>query len=400
MPESIKKIPLGDMNAETFLQQFWQKKPLLIRQAFPNFETPVSPDELAGLSCEPEVNSRIIIEQGGDHPWQAIHGPMDEDVFANLPETHWSLVVNDMEKYLPELAWITDQFRFIPEWYLDDLLTSYAAPQGSVGPHVDLYDVFILQGSGRRRWHISTEPVAEDNYIPDIAFRLQKEFHVEQEWILEPGDMMYIPSGVSHHGVSLGESLSFSIGFRATSHADLVNDFIAHITENLSINNTYHLPLEPLQKHPNEISAAAIEQVRSIFCHYLDPHHPELARWFGRYVSDPKVDYLPECEQMVESFAQLKQVQQAHGTLFMRHPSSRFAFSNTSTITTDSVNETDKLLFIDGEDYRVSAAFAYLLCDKREIDLDQIDNIASDDERALLIELYNSGKLYQVEKEE
>lgn len=399
MPEYAIKTPLGEMSVETFLQDYWQKKPLLIRQAFPDFTTPVSADELAGLACEEEVNSRIVIEKGGDHPWQAIHGPMDESVFAKMPQTHWTLVVNDLEKYLPELAWITDQFRFVPEWHLDDLMSSWAAPQGSVGPHVDLYDVFILQGSGSRRWQLNTRPVAEDNVVPDLAIRLQKEFTAEFEWLLEPGDMMYIPSGVSHHGVSLGESMSYSIGFRATSHADLVNDFIAHITSDLSIKKTYKLPDEALLAHPNEISSAAIEQVRKIFRAYLDPQHPELQRWFGRYVSDSKIDYLHECEQLVDSFAQLKSMQQNRDSALLRHPSSRFAFTNpcltnSPLIKNDSGQDSSRLLFIDGEDYLVSKTFAYTLCDSRVVDLNEIETLASDEEQQLVFKLYNSGKLY------
>ncbi|WP_198264504.1 cupin domain-containing protein [sulfur-oxidizing endosymbiont of Gigantopelta aegis] len=377
--------PLGDMSVATFLAEYWQKKPLLIRGAFPDFAAPLSPDELAGLACEEDVNSRIVIEKGGEHPWQAIHGPMNDDVFANMPETHWSLVVNDLEKYLPELAWITDKFRFIPEWHLDDLMSSYAAPEGSVGPHVDLYDVFILQGEGKRRWQLNTQPVAEDNVIPDIAIRLQKEFTAEIEWILEPGDMMYIPSGVSHHGVSIGESMSYSIGFRATSHADLVNDFVAHITDGLSINKTYQLPHNKQQVHSNEISAAAIAELRRVFTEYLDPNHPELARWFGSYVSDSKVDYLHQCEQNVDNLSQLKQLLLEQNAVLMRYPSSRFAFTRDSD---------HCLLFVDGQDFKVSEQFVYCLCDQRILDLDVLEKSASDNELDLFINLYNSGKLY------
>ncbi len=380
-------IPLGDMSVETFLQDYWQKKPLLIKQAFPDFEAPISPDELAGLSCEEEVNSRIVIEQGGEHPWQAILGPMDEEIFEKMPETHWTLVVNDLEKYIPELVWITDQFRFIPEWHLDDLMSSYAAPEGSVGPHIDLYDVFILQGEGKRRWQISTQPVADDNVIPDIAIRLQKDFTPEFEWILEPGDMMYLPAGVSHHGVSLGESMSYSIGFRATSHTDLVNDFIAHITNDLSINKTFKLPYNKLQDHPNEISASAIDEIRHIFSRYLDPQNPELTRWFGCYVSDSKVDYLHQCEQPVEDLSQLKQLMKEQDASLLRYPSSRFAF-------TKDTNEGTSLLFIDGQDFKVTNEFAYLLCDSRVLDLEKLIDNVSENEQNFLINLYNSGKLY------
>ena len=383
--------PLGDMSVETFLSEYWQKKPLLIRQAFKNFNSPITGDELAGLACEEEVNSRIVIEKGGEHPWQAIHGPMDESIFAKMSETHWTLVVNDLEKYVPELAWMTDRFRFIPEWHLDDLMSSWAAPEGTVGPHVDLYDVFIVQGEGSRRWQISTQPVAEDNFIPGIALRLQKDFTAEFEWLLEEGDMMYLPAGVSHSGISIGESLSYSIGYRATSHTDLVTDFIAHITDDLSINKTYQIPYNQLQKHPNEISPEAIEEVRRIFKQYLDPEHPELARWFGNYVSDVKVDFLNECEEPLETFSDLLIFVQESETPLIRHPSSRFAFMDS-----DSVETGEKTLFIDGSDYPVSKNLAYALCDNREVDLQSIAEDCTEQEQQFVLNLYNSGKLYQL----
>ena len=374
---------LGEISREQFMQDYWQKKPLLIRQAFADFKSPITADELAGLACEEEVDSRIVLEKDGEHPWFPIFGPMDDEIYASMPESHWSLVVNDMEKYLPELAWITDAFRFIPEWRLDDLMVSYAADQGSVGPHVDLYDVFLLQGEGSRRWQISSREVTEDNQVEGTPLRIQKEFIAEEEWIVEPGDMIYLPPGVSHHGVSQGESISFSIGFRATSHADLVNDFIAHITQNLSPKLTYRDPDQSVQEYPNEIKQEALQRVAEIFKNYLQPEHPELQRWFGRYVSDTKSDVMTEPEQEVGSIEELQVL--ANTGVLNRHTASRFAFAK---------NPENTLLFVDGEDFEVSVEFAKALCRQRQVNLDELLQVANTDEKLFIVGLYNQGKIY------
>lgn len=378
-----KPDPLAGLAVETFLQDYWQKKPLLIRQAFPDFESPLSADELAGLACEEEVNSRIVMEKDGEHPWFPMFGPMSDEIYSSMPETHWTLVANDLEKYLPELSWIVDRFRFIPEWRLDDLMISYAADAGSVGPHIDLYDVFILQGQGERRWQISTQPVTEDNQIKETPLRIQKDFQAEEEWIVEPGDMLYLPPGVSHHGVSLGESLSYSIGFRATSHADLVNEFIGYITQNLSPQLTYQDPDQTIQEYSNEIKQDALERVTEIFKEYLRPDHPELQRWFGCFVSDTKADVATEPEKEINSIEELNE--HVNTGVLSRHPASRFAFAQ---------NPGNTLLFIDGEDYEVTPEFAKALCKQRKINFNALIEIANKDELLFIIELYNRGKIY------
>jgi 50S ribosomal protein L16 3-hydroxylase len=374
---------LGNISSKQFMQEFWQKKPLLVRQAFADFKSPITAEELAGLACEQEVNSRIVMEKDGDHPWFPVFGPMSDEIYASMPETHWTLVVNDMEKYLPELSWIIDRFRFIPEWRLDDLMMSYAADAGSVGPHFDLYDVFILQGEGKRRWQISQQVVTEDNQIKETPLRIQKDFQAEEEWIVKPGDMLYLPPGVSHHGISLGESLSYSIGFRATSHADLVNEFVSYITQNLSPLLTYHDPDQLVQQHPNEIKQDALDRVREIFKQYLQPDHPELQRWFGRYVSDTKTDVITEPENELSTIKELQAL--ANTGVLNRHPASRFAFAQ---------NPENTLLFIDGEDFEVKPEFAKALCKQRKISLNELIAIANADELLLIIELYNQGKIY------
>lgn len=152
LPDSIETL-LGGLSAETFLREYWQRKPLLIRQAFPGFETPLSPDELAGLALEDEIESRIVLEHGA-HPWELRRGPFTEEDFRTLPERDWTLLVQSVDQFVPEVGELLKAFRFLPSWRLDDIMISYAAPGGSVGPHYDNYDVFLLQGHGRRRWKL------------------------------------------------------------------------------------------------------------------------------------------------------------------------------------------------------------------------------------------------------
>ena len=370
--------PLGEISPEQFIKDYWQKKPLVIKQGFQNFTSPISAEELAGLACEEDVHSRIVIEKGGECPWQLIDGPMDDDVFASLPETHWTLLVNDVEKHVPQLASIVDAFRFIPEWRMDDLMISFAPDGGTVGPHLDQYDVFILQAQGQRRWQINTQVVADDNQIPDIALRIQKDFVAEQEWVLEPGDIIYIPPGVTHYGVAMNDCLSFSIGFRAPTHTEMLTNFIDFISQDLAPDNTYKDRSLTVQTHSNQISEDALENVRETFKDYLNPNHPALAQWFGRFVSDTKTDLVFENEESYTDFVELKQTY----PILCRNTASRFAFY---------VQEENTLLFIDGEEFIVSVDFAQILCNKRELNL-QLHNF-SESERQLLVELYNSGQL-------
>lgn len=372
--------PLAGLSVEAFLQDYWQQKPLLIRQAFPDIQTPISADELAGLACEEGVDAKLVIEKDGAHPWQVIYGPLDEQAFPNLPETHWTLLVNDVEKHLPECAWILDAFRFIPEWRIDDLMISFAPEGGSVGPHLDQYDVFILQVQGHRRWQVHQQTVAEDNQIAGIDLRIQKDFVAEDEWLLAPGDMIYIPPGTSHYGVATDDCLSFSIGFRANTYEDMLNDFMGFITHGLPSDLTYKDPELSLQNHANEISANTIEQLRERFRQYLDPQHPAMEKWFGRFVSDARADLVIANDEV---FATLDDLIKQHPYVW-RNPASRFAF----------IEQTEQvLLFVDGEDFTVSRYFAEYLCAQRKVDLSGLSDDLSATERTLLLAMFTRGQL-------
>jgi 50S ribosomal protein L16 3-hydroxylase len=211
---------LGDMPIETFLRDYWQKKPLLIRQAYPGFELPIDGDELAGLALEEEVESRIVLEHGKT-PWELRHGPFDEQTFSQLPESHWTLLVQAVDQWVPEIHELLQDFQFIPGWRLDDIMISYASDKGSVGPHFDYYDVFLLQGMGKRRWRIGQHCDSGSELVEGTPLKLLRNFETTDEWVLEPGDMLYIPPGIAHWGIAEGECITCSIGFRAPPGAGL-----------------------------------------------------------------------------------------------------------------------------------------------------------------------------------
>ena len=212
--------PLGNLSPDLFLEEYWQKKPCLVRQAFANFKPLLSGDDLAGLACEEMAESRLISGSFEAADWEIRHGPFFEADFSSLPEENWTLLVQDVEKHYAPLQALMRQFNFIPDWRLDDLMISYAARGGSVGPHVDQYDVFLLQAEGRRCWQISRQ--FEPDLLDDCALNVLRSFTPEQEWVLEPGDMLYLPPNIAHHGVALDPGMTWSIGSRAPSAADLL----------------------------------------------------------------------------------------------------------------------------------------------------------------------------------
>ncbi len=228
---------LNHLSPEAFLAEYWQKKPLLIRQAIPNFNGFLTPNELAGLACEEAVQSRIV--QNIDHTWQVKHGPFDESDFAALPEQDWTLLVQSVNHHIPEAAALLSQFNFIPHARLDDLMVSYAPTGGSVGAHMDAYDVFLLQGRGKRRWKINAQP-EDKTLIEDVPVKLLKHFEAEQEWVLEPGDMLYLPPNVAHHGLAEdNDCMTYSIGFRVPQQQELIHAFLEYLQDNIQIQGLY-----------------------------------------------------------------------------------------------------------------------------------------------------------------
>ncbi len=281
------RAPLGQLSAAGFLQDYWQQQPLLIRQALDPAPFSLSADELAGLACETDVESRLILEKDGPQPWYLENGPFDAERFARLPDSHWTLLVQDVDKFVPQVAELLHQFRFIPDWRIDDVMISYAADQGSVGPHVDNYDVFLLQTHGRRRWRINTQPVADDNFIANIPLHILKQFDSEQEWLLEPGDMLYLPPGVAHHGIAEGECMTVSVGFRAPAYAQLIGSYADDYVEARQSHRFYTDSGRELPDHPAHLDSRSLGELRAILRLESIPD-AQLDDWLGCFLTEAK----------------------------------------------------------------------------------------------------------------
>ena len=372
---------LGDMPIDEFLRDYWQKKPLLIRNAFPYFESPIDGDELAGLALEEEVESRLILEKGKT-PWELQHGPFDEKIFAKLPATHWTLLVQAVDQWVPEVNLLLDNFRFVPNWRLDDIMISFAPDQGSVGPHFDYYDVFLLQGLGKRRWKIGQQCDANSPRVEGTPLNILQNFDTQDEWVLEPGDMLYIPPGVAHWGIAEGDCMTYSIGFRAPSHGDILTELAQEVAAGLSNDLRFTDPSLKLQKNPGEISADAITHIQEILAQHFTAEN--IANWFGKHMTERKYaqDDLTE-EDELEADDWLAAV--VEGRQLWRHPAARFAFHTDADGTQ---------LFADGQALTCSRELAELVCAETEITWAQLKPLIQDlFDRAAVTQLINQESL-------
>ncbi|MGL5046885.1 MAG: JmjC domain-containing protein [Shewanella sp.] len=216
-----------NLDIAQFLSEYWQKKPLLIKNAFPQFEDPISADELAGLACEEEISSRIVVTK--DNDWEVVQGPFED--YDSYGETHWQLLVQAVNHWYPDSQPLVEALRFLPDWRFDDLMASFATPSGGVGPHVDNYDVFIIQGEGERRWTVGDNtPQQRRGGSPNSP--LVEDFTPIIDVVLEKGDMLYIPPGFPHCGETLTVAMSYSIGFRAPSQQELISEVADYLLDN------------------------------------------------------------------------------------------------------------------------------------------------------------------------
>ncbi len=377
------------ISLDQFLTEYWQKKPLVIRQALPNFQCPINANELAGLACEENVESRIILETEKGQPWQCHQGPFNESLFSSLPETHWTLLIQGLNNWVPGISDILNEFRFIPGWHLDDIMASYAPDQGSVGPHYDFYDVFLLQAQGQRRWKVGPMCNQASERLEGTPLRILKHFETEKEFLLEPGDILYLPPLLAHYGIAKGECITLSIGFRTPSETELFSSFADYLCDNPPLEK--HMPAAhlPKQTYSGELTAATLKEAKKALQNIIEDED-RLTDWFGKYCTAPKnIDTLFNLEE-AETFDIDNLEKDLESSTYIRwNEGSRFVFNQSNTHIT---------LFCDGQAFDLPHSalhFAQQLCAKSVHPTATIlPLISSEHTKVALIELLNKQHLY------
>ena len=304
----------------------------------------MTPARLLSLAARTDVESRLVRERGGDRPWQVDTGPLSRSLLRALGPSHWTVLVQNVDEHIPAVAALLEEFDFLPRWRVDDVMVSLAAPLGSVGPHVDTYDVFLLQGRGRRRWRIAAQ--FAEAHRPGLDLRVLRGFRAEQEWVLEPGDMLYLPPGVAHHGIALEECLTYSIGLRAPSEVGLVAGFLQRAVGSVDQSRLYADPdLAPVLE-PGEISARALERMRAAVARAAEVPRPAFVRFAGDHLTEPRRPRAapPRAVDVGAVALALRS-----GASLLRHPRARVAFARDGR---------GVLLFADGRHWRLEGEVA------------------------------------------
>lgn len=378
---------LGGLTPSEFLRDYWQKKPLVIRQAFPDFQCPVSADELAGLACEEGVESRIVIENDDGKPWQLHNGPFSPDRFSSLPEQDWTLLVQGLDHWVPDIADLLEHFRFIPNWRLDDIMASFAPEGGSVGPHYDQYDVFLLQAQGQRRWTFGGHCDHTSPRVEGTPLRILSSWDGEETVTLAPGDMLYLPPGIGHHGVAEDDCITLSVGFRAPTVDDILTGFTDFLCSQSDASDHLNDPDLKIQDNPGTIQPDVVDRLETVIREKLEDRR-QLALWFGQFSTAPKsMDIVVPAEEPASTGDVAGAIHA--GEQLRWNEGSRFAYYEFASETA---------LFVDGEQFLLKGdaqPFAPLLCSGARVDMATLARLSEDEALlGLLTTLYNQGSVY------
>jgi 50S ribosomal protein L16 3-hydroxylase len=378
----------GKLTPAQFLRDHWQQKPLFVKNAVPEIAGLLDGNELAGLALEDNVESRLVIR----HPrnrWELKRGPFTAKTFKALPPKDWTLLVQAVDHFLPEAAELLERFNFLPHWRIDDLMVSYAVDGGGVGPHYDSYDVFLIQGIGTRVW--KTGPAADDrDLLPHPDLRILKKMAVTDEFVCEPGDLLYLPPRLAHWGVARGECMTYSVGFRAPSDRELLDGFCNHLLAQIPELQHYGDAGLPPTRHPGRIDAAAIEALRTRLQNLVSEPRA-LEEFLGRWLSEPKYAEHETVKparrytraSLAKALAKATGVRRDEGSRFLLVP-----------------DPFQPVLFIDGNGHALEGSgllleIATRIADRRILAAGELAPLLDDDSGLpLLLKLFNDGHLY------
>lgn len=283
----------NQMPVDTFLREYWQKKPCLFKQALPGIVSPLAPDELAGLALEEDIESRLIIEHGTEHkksPWELRRGPFTESDFARLPDTHWTLLVQAVDQWVPEVKDMLQEFQCLPQWRLDDIMISFAPEGGSVGPHFDQYDVFLVQVEGTRHWDLGPACDHLSALNTETELKILTDMAVTEGWDIAPGDVLYVPPSIAHHGVALDNCLTYSVGFRAPDAVEMLQGLAQRLDIEPDIDfMRYQDPDLSAAEAGHAITPQAIERLRALMTKAM-ARDDVVADWLGAFMTQSKYD--------------------------------------------------------------------------------------------------------------
>jgi 50S ribosomal protein L16 3-hydroxylase len=373
MSAMTKSTLLGGLTPAHFLRDYWHKKPLLIRQAIPGFRPPLDREALFELASGNDVESRLVTHF--DRKWEMQHGP-----FQALPpqsRNEWTLLVQGVNLHDDEADALMNRFRFLPDARLDDLMISYATDGGGVGPHFDSYDVFLLQAHGQRRWRIGAQQ--DLTLVDGMPLKILRDFQPEEEFILEPGDMLYLPPHYAHDGIAIGECITCSIGFRAPAWQEIGEAFLAFMADSIDLPGRYaDADLKPTA-HPAEIGSAMVDR----FAEELEKvrfTREDVAIFVGEYLSEPKPSVFIEAPEVPMSVPKFLQLAKKHGVAL--HRKTRMLYRG-------------KHVFVNGESFvagRADKPVLVALADHRLLEGDEVAAASKDVEEALY-DWYQEGWL-------
>lgn len=381
---TIAALNWGELSPEKFLAEYWQKKPLLIKQAFKNFEDTIPADELAGLAMEAEIESRIVsVDNKGD--WQVDHGPFED--FSQYGEENWTLLVQAVNNWSRPTNSLLQPFAFIPRWRIDDVMVSFSTPNGGVGPHLDQYDVFIIQGSGKRRWQVGAPNKALSTLIPHPDLKQVSAFEPLIDEITEAGDLLYIPPNHPHNGVSIENSVNFSIGFQAPSSQELWSSFADKLIDNNLGELRFSDTARKVTDSSTLISKADQQQLKAFMLEQLED-----TALFEQFIGQ----YLTQSHHALELLMPVNEIDADKLADILSEP--EILFMPVSGLKAAITSEAEITLFLNGDSFPIdkqSLPLAELLAEQSPLTTNQVKSFNSCLKNTqLLTSVLNKGYWY------